>query len=77
MLSRHPGLWFKSGFDLLHSGCIFLPSFYLTEFESKLEASESLEEELKTRLNKTETKVEALKTADRGKEKTRKRSDPC
>lgn len=53
---------------MLHSGCIFLSSFYLTEFESKLEASESLEEELKTRLNNTETKVEALKTADRGRE---------
>lgn len=42
--------------------------FYLSEFESRLEVSESLEEELSARLKNAETEVEALKTVDQGKE---------
>lgn len=47
-------------------------SFYLSEFESRLEASESLEEELNVRLNNTKTEVEALKTADQGERERQK-----
>lgn len=42
--------------------------FTLSEFESKLEAGESLDMELFSRLNKTETEVESLKAVDQGKE---------
>lgn len=43
-------------------------SFYLSEFESRLEASESLEEKLNARLENAEADVVELKTADQGKE---------
>lgn len=42
--------------------------FHLSEFESELEAGESLDMKLFSRLNKTETQVEALKTVDAGTE---------
>lgn len=41
-------------------------TFVLSEFESRLESSESLEKEMEARLGNTEKEVDALKSADQG-----------
>ncbi|KAG8014451.1 Complement C1q-like protein 2 [Nibea albiflora] len=51
-------------------------SFYLLEFESRLKASESLDEELNVRLKNAETEVEALKTVDQELEARLNATDP-
>lgn len=52
----------------LRPGCWKI-RFLSWEFESRLESSDSLEKELTARLENTETTVEALKTADEGKQR--------